>query len=118
MSDTENKDGEVQEKKNKIVVSPEDCFAGLDFWKHFNIPIPAALEQAMNDFKENQTFENQQRIKLELCRAISQTDHDAFKDEMFQKIIVETESVTYDMQFERDLEDTLTVPKEESQTKE
>ena len=105
MSDQEPK---VEEKENKVVISPEDCNAALDFWRHFNIPIPSNLQDAFDMFAKDPTFENQNKVKLEICRAISQTDHEAFKDDMFSKIVDETAAVTFEMQFDKDFENTVT----------
>ena len=112
MSDQTNESSPVLEKENKVVISAEDCNAALDFWRHFNIPIPDALQESFDLFSKDPTFENQNKVKLEVCRAISETDHEAFKDEMFQKIVEECAGVTFDMQFDKDLEKTLTVEKE------
>lgn len=103
----ESKD-QLAEKENKVVITPEDCNAALDFWRHFEIPIPAALQTAFDSFAANVTFENQEKVKLEICRAISETDHEAFKDEMFQRIVEECAGVTFDMQFDKDFEATVT----------
>ncbi len=97
------------EKEKKVVISPEDCNAALDFWRHFNIPIAPALQAAMDAFAADSSFENQEKVKLEICRAISTTDHEAFKDDMFSKIVEECAGVTFDMQFEKDLEEEVTV---------
>lgn len=97
------------EKEKKVVISPEDCNAALDFWRHFNIPIAPALQAAMDQFAADASFENQEKVKLEICRAISTTDHEAFKDDMFSKIVEECAGVTFDMQFEKDLEDEVTI---------
>lgn len=92
------------EKEQKIVISPEDCNAALDFWRHFNIPIPSNLQLAFDAFTADPSFVNQEKVKLEVCRAISETDHEAFKDEMFKKIVEECSGVSFDMQFDEDFE--------------
>lgn len=99
----------AEEKENKVVISPEDCNAALDFWRHFNIPIPVNLQSAFDSFAKDPVFENQQKVKLEICRAISQTDHEAFKDDMFSKIVEECSGVTFEMQFDKDFENTVAV---------
>jgi hypothetical protein len=105
MSKEKNQSGEAQKE---VVISADDCRAALDFWSHFEIPMTSELQKAMDDFAQNPSLENQDQVKLEVCRAISGTDHPAFKDEMFQKIVEECSNVLYDMQFDRDLEATLT----------
>lgn len=98
----------TEKEANKVVISPEDCNAALDFWKHFNIPIAPGLQDAMSAFSADPSFENQQRVKLEVCRAISSTNHEAFKDDMMSKIVEECSGVVYDMQFDKDFETTVT----------
>jgi hypothetical protein len=102
----------LSEKENVVVISAEDCTSALDFWKHFEIPIPPALINAVDTFSKESTFLNQEKVKLEICRAISETDHPAFKDEMFQKIVEECAGVTFNMQFDKDFEGTVTIEKE------
>jgi hypothetical protein len=97
------------EKERKVVISPEDCNAALDFWRHFNIPISADLQGALDAFAADSSILNQDKVKLEVCKAIAITDHEAFKDDMFSKIKEECEGVTFEMQFDKDLEDTVTV---------
>lgn len=99
-----NNDDKFLEKDSKIVISPEDCNAALDFWRHFNIPIAPGLQSAIDSFALDCSFENQERIKLEVCRAIAETDHEAFKDEMFAKIVEECSDITFDMQFDKEFE--------------
>lgn len=107
----EQVNGALVEKDTKVVLSPEDCNAALDFWKHFEIQVPQAMQTAFDNFATNQTFENQEKLKLEVCRAISAADHEAFKDEMFQRIVEECSGVTFDMQFDKDFEATVTEKK-------
>ena len=111
MSEDKAIDGQETEKENKVVISPEDCNAALDFWKHLQIPVPQGLQLAMDTFSKDPTFENQDKIKLEVCKAIAETDHEAFKDEMFQRIVEECGGVTFDMQFDKDFEATVTEKK-------
>lgn len=99
---------ETTEKEKKVVISPEDCNAALDFWRHFNIPIPSNLQTAFDTFAADASFENQERVKLEVCKAISETDHEAFKDEMFKKIVEECSGVSFEMQFDKDFEQEVT----------
>jgi hypothetical protein len=105
---SENTNEQSMEKEKKIVISPEDCNAALDFWRHFNIPIPSNLQSAFDAFTADSSFENQEKVKLEVCRAISETDHEAFKDEMFKKIVEECSGVSFEMQFDEDFEKEVT----------
>jgi hypothetical protein len=96
---------------SKVVISAKDCGNALDFWKHFNIPIPSELQKAMDAFAKNPNFSNQERVKYEVCKAISTSDHAAFKDDYFSKIVEECAAVAYSMTFDRDLENTLSEDK-------
>ncbi len=104
-----NPNEQGNEAQNKVVISSEDCNAALDFWRHFNIPIPADLQKALEAFAADSSPANQDKVKLEVCKAISTTDHEAFKDPMFEKITQECESMTFEMQFDKDFEAEVTV---------
>jgi hypothetical protein len=114
---SEKQDDILGQEDKTILVSAEDCNAALDFWRHFNIEIPSALQDAVTSFEKDATFENQQKVKLEFCKAIAETDHEAFKDEMFSKIREECADTTFNMQFDKDLESTLSVDKTETEDK-
>lgn len=111
MSENKVNEDVLMEKDTKVVISPEDCNAALDFWRHFDIPITDGLQLAMDTFAKDPVFENQEKIKLEVCKAIAGTDHEAFKDEMFQRIVEECGGVTFDMEFDKDFEATVTEKK-------
>lgn len=93
----------------QVVISPEDCNAALDFWRHFNIPISPEFQSAMDAFSKEPTFENQEKVKLEITKVISTSQHEAFKDEMFEKIVSECQGVNFDMQFDKDFEEEVSV---------
>jgi hypothetical protein len=109
MSDTnENKDtNALQEVIKKVVITPEDVAGASEFWQHFQVPMTDPLKLAFAKFAKEPTFENQDEIRIELCRAIAYTDHDAFKDEMFKEVVEECKSVEYDMGFDKELEQQL-----------
>lgn len=107
MNQQDNKTGEVAEKK--IVITPEECKEVQDFWKHFKVDMPAPLKVAFDAFIADPSIVNQDAVKLEICKAISESEHEAFKDEMFKKITEECANTAYLMQFDKDLEDTVSV---------
>lgn len=102
----------TEEQVKEVVITPDDCNAAMDFWSHFQIPVTPELKAAMEAFAKNPSVETQDNVKLEVCKAIATTEHNAFKDEMFKKIVEECSNVVYDMEFERDLEATLSSKKE------
>ena len=110
MSDNESKESEnnaLQEVLNKVAITPEDVSGASEFWLHFEVGMPPELKGAFEKFAKEPTFENQSRIKLEICKAIGYTEHEAFHDEMFKEIVEECKNVTYDMGFDQSLEETL-----------
>jgi len=106
---SENKN--ISEVVQTVAITAEDCAAALDFWRHFNIPIPDPMQQAFDAFMKDPTYENQLRVKKEVTKEICTSQHEAFKDEMFVKIANECQDVTYEMAFDEQLEEVLTVDK-------
>jgi hypothetical protein len=114
MSNEENNKDSLAEIKQEVAVTPEDCAAAFDFWKHFNItPIPG-MKEAFDAFIAEPTFEHQEAVKFYVCKAISETQHEAFKDPLFEKIVQECADVSFDIQFDKDLEQVLTSNAEDS----
>ena len=102
-----------QQPINKVVVTPEDAKAAFEFWNQFNIPPMDGLKEAFERFQNNPTFENQDHLKMMVTKAIATTDHECFKDETFKKVAEECAEVSYHMEFQRNLEETIGVTEEE-----
>lgn len=105
----ESTNNALQEVSRTVAITPEDCSGAADFWTHFEVPMPAALKEAFEKFAKDPNFENQCEVKLQVCKAIGYTEHEAFSDEMFKEIVEECRNVTYDMGFDEALEKTLRV---------
>lgn len=104
----ENKDKNgLSEVSREIVITAEDCNGAAEFWTHFDIEMPAELKQAFERFAKEPTIENQDAIKMFVCKTIGHTDHEAFNDEMFTEITEECRGVAYNMEFDHNLESTL-----------
>jgi hypothetical protein len=97
----------LQEVSRKVVITPEDCQGAAEFWTHFEVPMPEELKLAFDTFAADPTFENQDKIRLTIARAIAYTPHDAFRDEMFKEVVEECKAVEYDMGFDQNLEAAL-----------
>jgi hypothetical protein len=112
MSDNEKpNDGDnnaLQEITKTVAITPEDCNGAADFWTHFEVPMPPELKEAFAKFAKDPSYENQNEVKLQVCKAIGYTEHEAFHDEMFKEIREECKNVTYDMGFDSALESVLT----------
>jgi hypothetical protein len=110
MSDKEAKENEVnalQEVTKTVAITPEDCNGAADFWTHFEVPMPPALKQAFANFSKDPSYANQCEVKLQVCKAIGYTEHEAFHNEVFKEIREECQNVTYDMGFDSALESVL-----------
>lgn len=107
---SESVNNEVPE--NKVVVTPDDAKAAFEFWNQFDVPPMPGLKEAFDKFCAEPTFPNQEHLKLMVCKAISQTDHQCFKDETFAKVAEECSEVSYDMEFDRNFEEVVAVDEE------
>lgn len=95
----------------QVVVSPQDCAAAFEFWDHFNIPKIPELDAALKLFQDDPTFENQQKILMAVTKAIAFTDHEAFKDEIFTKILPECKAQFANLAFDEEMKGLLTEEK-------
>lgn len=98
--------GSIEEAK-KVVISSEDLMSAFAFWEHFNVPVADELKAAVDLFVKEPSLKNQEEVKYQICKAIALTDHEAFKDDMFKKIVEECKNIAYEMSFDRDLEKAL-----------
>jgi len=112
MSQNENGQNALQEVVHKVVITPEDVAGAAEFWPQFEVPLAPELKAAFDAFCSDPTLANQNELKLQITKAVSGTDHDAFNDEMFKEIVEECRGVTYDMSFDKTLEAQLTTEEE------
>jgi hypothetical protein len=103
---------EVPDPKRQVVITPEDCEAAFEFWDHFQIPKIPELQESLTAFKAEPTFENQKKILMAVTKAIGFTDHEAFKDEIFTKIVPECRAEYANLAFDEEIKKVLT-PEEE-----
>jgi hypothetical protein len=115
-TETDSDKNVLQEVVKKVAINVEDCTGAAEFWKHFNVDMHPELKVAFEKFASDPSFENQQEIKLAVCKAIGYTEHEAFRDEMFKEIVEECKGVVYDLSFDKSLEATLDKEGEDKQT--
>lgn len=70
-----------------LSISPQECIAALDFMHHFNVPVPPSLYDAIERFMHEPTADTQNMLKLQLCKAIAESDHPLFKDPALEYLI-------------------------------
>jgi hypothetical protein len=77
----------------EVIITDDDAKHILRFFNKFYIPIPKRLRNAVTAFTAEPTYENQQLLKLELCKAIAKSKHSMFDDEIFGDIIERSKEI-------------------------
>lgn len=108
-----NENENLDEVENKVTISGDDCGNVNKYCGHFGVDSTPELEDALEKFSNDINFENQLDVKLEICKWILSCDHESFKDSLWDAPKKAAEKVVYDLQFERDLKDTLGAVDEE-----
>ena len=107
MEDTMSDNEEKNDIDQAVTVTPDDIRAALEFWTHFEIPKIPELDQALALFEAEQSYKNQKAVLLALTKAVAFTDHPAFQDEIFQKIIPACKEKFADVAFDQEIEQLL-----------
>ena len=107
MSENSEKKNVLQEVTREVVITAEDVAGAAEFWTQFEVPMPPELKAAFENFTKNPCIETQDEVKLQVTKAIAHTDHEAFKDEMFNEIREECSGVAYSELFNKELESEL-----------
>jgi hypothetical protein len=105
-----NNSNEVQsdlENKNLVVITPEDVKECAKFFEYFEIPIPTALQGAIDSFVKTPNLQNQLELKFQLSDIIATSTHPVFQDEVFANVKPENAIAHDEMSFERELEKKL-----------
>ena len=109
-------DNKHEEVKNQIVISADDCKNVREYGKHFGVPIPQELEEALEAFITDQTFENQQTVKLEMCKWMLTSEHESFGDKLWEEPKQLAEEATFNLQFDKDVQEALDQSKKKEET--
>lgn len=99
---------ETDEVKNKVTISNEDCANVIKYASHFKVPLSPELEAALKRFADDNSYENQLDIKLEMCKWMLSSSHESFQDSLWDAPKKAAESVVFNLQFDRDLKQILT----------
>jgi len=106
-------DDKHTEVKNQVVISVEDCKNVREYGKHFGVEIPAVLKAVFDAFIADPRCENQNAVKLQMCKWILTNKHPSFKDKLWEESRKLAEEATFNLQFDEDLKDTLARDEEE-----
>ena len=104
MSEDKNLTDEVQ---NKVTISADDCSNVRKYCSHFGVPSTPELEEALDKFSNDPSYENQLEIKLEICKWMLSCKHESFEDSLWEAPKKAAEEVVFDLQFDKDLKDEL-----------
>lgn len=96
-----NESGEVEKK---IPVSDEDRDNVINYGKNFGVEVSKELQEAMDKFVENQTYENMLDFKLELCKWLTQCGHESFADSLWDHPKEAAKDIIFDLQFDKDVQ--------------
>lgn len=77
----------------KIVIDEKQAESILDFYGVFGIPIAGDLKDAVKAFRAEQNFENQQKVKICLCKDICENPHPSFKDPIWDLVKTEARKI-------------------------
>lgn len=102
-----DKEIKTDDVKNKVAITPDDCQNIRNYCTHFGVELPASLEVALKNFEGNVCFENQNDVKLELCKWMLESQHESFKDSMWEAPKKAAEEIVFDLQFDKDVNETL-----------
>jgi len=82
---------------DEIVITKQDMKNALAFWTALNIPVPHALKAAADKFESDPTVENQNWFKYQSLKAIAESNHPEFNDEIFSKVKLECAEKAFQM---------------------
>jgi hypothetical protein len=95
------------ELEKKVTVSSEDTDNVRNYALHFGIAITSDLEKAMQTFDKDPSYENMMEFKLEVCKWLNASEHESFKDKLWDHPKKAAEDALYDLQFDKDLREEL-----------
>lgn len=100
--------------KNKVTISGDDCDNVKKYCGHFGVPSSTELDTALDLFKADGSYENQLNVKLEICKWMLSCKHESFDDNLWDAPKKAAEEVVFDLQFDRDLNETLSENEDEN----
>lgn len=104
------------EEQNKVTCSAEDAENVRQYSKHFNVPLTPELIAACDAFEKQPTFENQKEFKLQISRWLLESDHESFKDSLWDAPKKAAQDAVFDLQFDKDVKEVLTEEKDSTES--
>lgn len=104
MSETTNQQGEIEKK---TPITEEDVENVKNYSKNFGVDITPELQEAMDKFEKDQTYENHLEFKLALCKWMISSPHESFTDSLWDHPKEAAKDIVFDLQFDKELEEEL-----------
>jgi hypothetical protein len=96
--------GEVE---RKVLISNEDMENVRNYSLHFGVAMTPELEESMKAFESAPTYENMLEFKLQICKWLTGSEHESFKDKLWEHPKSAATDALYDLQFDKDLKEEL-----------
>lgn len=95
-----DENGEVVEK---VPLTEEDVTNITNFSESFGPEIPETLGVALEKFKQEQSYENYRDLKLETCKWLLESEHEALTDSLWDHPKQTAKDAMFDLQFDKDV---------------
>lgn len=95
------------ENVEKVVVSKEDTDNVRNYSEHFGVPLSKELTESLDLFDADPSYKNMLKFKLELAKWIRDSEHESFKDPLWNHPKENVVDIIFDLQFDEDVADEL-----------
>lgn len=101
------------EVNKNVTISEEDLDNVINYAKNFSATLHPELQDAIDAFRKDETYENMIEFKLQVCRFLTENPVEALKDSLWDEPKKEAQKVVFDLQFDKDLHEELAEDNEE-----
>lgn len=99
-----------------IYVAQEDIDAITRFFKHFKFVTSKEFDSAVEAFQANPTLETQKNLRFNIAKECLRTKgQNELIDDLFKNVVTTSDKISYDIQFEKDLEEVIGVDSKQDQ---
>ncbi len=106
----------MSEDTEKVVVSKEDTDNVRNYSEHFGVPLSKELTEALDAFDAEPNYKNMLKFKLEIAKWIRDSEHESFKDPLWNHPKENVEDIIYDLQFDEDVANELSNDSEKKES--
>lgn len=95
----------------KVLITAEDVKNIRDFYGHFQVEVPEYLSKHLETLEKASTItlDQQALLKTLVARSILESEHEIFKDSLFEEVIPTCEKEWFEAQFNEDFESAMEV---------